>query len=295
MESGTGFEEFVAIVEAGSVTGAAETLGLPRPTVSRRLARLEERLGVRLLHRTTRRLKATRQGEVLYGKARRVVDAARQAEAEVRRLDGVPRGLLRLSAPIESAQGVFTGWLASFLATYPEVTLEVSTTSAHVDLRASGIDVALRRGAVDPSLITRTLVQDPTIAVASPGYLERAGVPAHPDDLGRHDCIVGYRAGAVAELRWPLLDGTWVPVSSTLRTNHTELRLEAAKQDVGIAMVSQYSAAQALHNGELVHVLPGVIGRLERVSLVYVEREFIDPKVRAFVDFFVAQVAASRR
>ncbi|MEM6995425.1 MAG: LysR family transcriptional regulator, partial [Myxococcota bacterium] len=138
-----GFEEFVSIVNRGSVTGAAEALGLPRPTVSKRLARLEARLGVRLLHRTTRRMKLTEQGELLYDRARRVVHAAHEAEAAVQRLDDVPRGLLRVAVPPRVPEGVFTQWLAAFLDAYPEVSLDVVGTDPHIDLVAEGFDVAL--------------------------------------------------------------------------------------------------------------------------------------------------------
>lgn len=296
MLTASGFEEFVTIVDSGSVTGAADALGLPRPTVSRRLARLEERLGVRLLHRTTRRMKMTPQGELLYVKARRVVDAAREAEAEVRRLDGVPRGSLRVSMPNAMPNGVLAGWIVDFLRAHREVSLELIASTVHVDLVAEGVDVVLRRGAIeDPSLIARTLVIDSSIAVASPQYLAAAGTPDRADALEDHACITGYRSGSVPELRWPLLDGGSVPISSPLKTNQMELRVEAAKQHLGIALVSTNVVTEALASGALVPVLPDVVGRREPVSLVYVDREFLDPKIRAFVDFIVGRVEALHR
>jgi DNA-binding transcriptional LysR family regulator len=291
--AGAGFEEFVSIVERGSVTGAAQSLGLPRPTVSKRLARLEERLGVRLLHRTTRRMTLTAQGERLYERARRVVHAANEAEAEVQRLDDVPRGLLRVLVPAGIPQVVFTQWLAEFLQAFPEVSLDVVGTDVHVDLVAEGFDVALRSGEIqDASLISRTLVVNSEIAVASPGYLERRGTPASAEDLVDHNCIVGYRGKNVPSPRWPLVDGGSTPVSGTLMTNHTGLRLEAAKRGLGIATVVDRSAAGLLDSGELVQVLPGVIGRRDYARLVYPDREFLDPKVRAFIDFIGSRVDA---
>ena len=295
MQAAQGFEEFVSIVDHNSVTGAADALGLPRPTVSRRLARLEERLGVRLLHRTTRRMNLTPQGQLLYAKARRLVDAAREAEAEVRRLDGVPRGLLRLSTPTGMAFALVSEWIVGFLALYPEVRLELVATAAHVDLVGEGFDVTVRRGAIeDPSLIARQLAVDPSIAVASPQYLETMGVPESPEALQDHNCILGFHAGLVPEVRWPLLDGGWVPVTGTLQTNQVEFRVESAKRGLGIALVSQFVANAALGSGALVRVLPEQVGRRETVSLVYADRQFLDPKVRAFVDFFAARVAARR-
>ena len=171
--SADGFEEFVAIVDNGSVSAAAESLGLPRATVSRRLARLEERLGVRLLHRTTRRMTLTPGGALLHRKASRLVTAARELEAEVRRLDGVPRGLLRMSIPPGTADSFITGWIVEFLRLYPEVSVELVASSVHVDLVAEGFDLALRHGTIDDaSLIARTISVSVTIAVASPVLMD---------------------------------------------------------------------------------------------------------------------------
>jgi len=292
----SGFEEFVSIVDHGSVTKAAENLGLPRPTVSKRLARLEERLGVRLLHRTTRRMKLTEPGEVLYERARRVVRAAHEAAAAVQRLDNVPRGLLRVSIPPRVPESIFTEWLAEFLQAYPEVSLDVVSTDVHVDLVADGFDVALRYGVInDTSLMSRTLVVNQEIAVASPRYLEARGTPTNTAALAEHNCIVGYDGHNVPNPRWPLLDGGWAHVGGTLMTNHLGLRLQAAKRDLGIAMVIDRSASEAIASGDLIWVLPEFVGRRDIARLVYREREFLDPKVRAFVDFIAARVDAIHR
>ncbi len=295
MSVAEGFEEFVAVVDCGSVTGAAELLGQPRATLSRRLSRLEARLGVRLLHRTTRRLKLTAHGEVLYGKARRVVDAAQEADAAVRRLDGVPRGLLRVSTPMGLPGAMFAAWLADFLATYPDLRVEVVATSVHVDLIADGFDVALRTGPIeDPNLIVRRVTQARLLAVASPTYLKRRGTPTTAQDLMAHDCICAFRAGTVAERQWPLREGGSIEVSSLLSTNQMQLRLAAARRHLGIALVAEVTAAAALDAGELVAVLEPIIGTQERVSLVYADRTFLDPKVRAFVDFMVKRLEAAK-
>ena len=294
MGTADGFEEFVAIVDGGSVSAAAEALGLPRATLSRRLARLEERLGVRLLHRTTRRMTLTPGGEILHRKASRLVEAAREVEAEVRRLDGIPRGLLRVSTPT-GTNTRFAGWIVEFLQHYPEVSVELIPSNVHVDLVADGFDLALRRGTIDDgSLIARTINIDATVAVASPAYLAVAGTPASPEALAEHSCIVGYRAGKLRELRWPLLDGGSVPVTGRLMTSDMQLRLEAVKRDLGIAMISEYLANAEIQQGTLIHVLPDLVGRRDRVSLVYADREFLDPKIRAFVDFLVDRIAAAR-
>lgn len=295
MRAAEDFEEFVAIVDHGSVSAAAEAAGLPRATLSRRLARLEERLGVRLLHRTTRRMTLTPAGELLHRKASRLVEAAREAEAEVRRLDGIPRGLLRVSIPPGTAHAMIASWVVEFLRLYPEVHVELIAHSVPVDLATEGIDLALRRGPVtDTSLIACTVNIDASVAVASPEYLTTAGTPQRPEDLERHNCIVGDRAGKLPQLRWPLLGGGFVPVAGTLMTNEMQLSLEAAKRGHGIALVSEYLARDDLDRGLIVRVLSDSVGRRERVNLLYIEREYLDPKVRAFVAFFVERVAAAR-
>lgn len=291
-----GFEEFVAVVEHDSVTSAAEALGLPRPTVSKRLGRLEERLGALLIHRTTRRMKLTKEGELLYERARRVVSSAREAEAEVKLAQESPRGLLRVSVPPRVPEDVFTQWMAEFLLAYPEVSLDVVGSDVHVDLVAERFDVALFYGPIeDDSLVSRTLAINQEIAVASPQYLKSHGVPASAPELVNHQCVVGYKGSNAPETRWPLLDGGSTPVSGKLTTNHDGLRMQAALQHVGIAVVAVRYAQNHLDRGELVHVLPHVLGRTAKARLVYPARQFLEPKVRAFVDFFVGRVEASRR
>jgi len=295
MRAADGFEEFVAIVEAGSLTAAALQLGIPRPTLSRRLARLEERLGVRLLHRTTRRMKMTPHGESLYGKAQLVVRTAREAEAEVRRLDGVPRGPLRVCVPGEMPHALFTGWLIAFLRAYPEVTLDVTGASAPFDLVAEGFDVALSAGlAQGESLVAKTLFWNTLSAVASPGYLATHGAPTAAADLAAHACIRTHRLAGVPERSWPLLDGGTVPVDGPLVVDPMGLRAQAAMQGLGIALVIENSIPEALASGELVPVLSSVVGRRERLSLVYPDRTYLDPKVRAFVDFIAERIEEVR-
>lgn len=285
MHATEGFEEFVATVEHGSVTAAAESLATPRPTVSRRLARLEEHLGVRLLHRSTRRLVLTPEGELLYPKARDIVEASKHALAEVQQLDEVPRGLLRISLPAGSPAAVMAEWLDDFQRRYPELTLEIAS-NIDGQLVAEGFDVAFRRGLLDhPSLYARHLVADWTIAVASPDYLETRGHPTSAADLRDHDCIVALGPGGTPDLQWSAFDDNPVDVQRRWATTDVDLRIALAKRGLGIAIVSAHTAMPELDAGNLVHVLPEVIGRRENVCLVYTERR--SPKVRAFVEFIV--------
>ena len=194
MSAAEGFEEFVAVVEAGSLTAAAEALGLPRATLSRRLARLEERLGVRLLHRTTRRLTLSLAGERLYETARQVVRMAKESEADVQRLDGVPRGLLRVSLPAGLHRPMAT-WVAEYMRAYPEVQVELVGSPERVDLVGEGFDLALRATEPeDASLVARTLARVRLLAVAHaavPRRARAAQVPGGPRPARLHRGLSG--------------------------------------------------------------------------------------------------------
>ncbi|MFT6821815.1 MAG: DNA-binding transcriptional LysR family regulator, partial [Myxococcota bacterium] len=187
----------VAVLDAGSLTGAAEHLGVPRATLSRKLARLEEQVGAVLIHRTTRRLTATEAGNELYRHARPIVDAVRAATASVRALDGVPRGLLRVTLPPGPASR-FAALISKYMTTYPEVRVEVIAVTRHVDLVREGVDVGLRAGSLTGSgLISKRLVGSTVKAVASPSYLRARGKPENATELAAHDCLVSFARGEV--------------------------------------------------------------------------------------------------
>ncbi len=287
-----GLTDFVAIVDAGSVSAAARALDVPRATLSRRLARLEDRLGVRLVHRTTRKLAPSPAGEELYRRAERILAEVREAEEAIRRLDGVPRGRLRVSSvPIGQEMRIADLFL-TFLERWPEVELELSSTARHVDLVAEGFDCALRGGVVrDQGLVARTIRTSRVCAWASADYLDRHGAPAGVDDLANHECLRSFDAisGRPAS-RWPCLDGSSILVSGRLVSSEMGLLVRAVMLGHGIALVPEEVldsiAAEGRHR--LVPVLPDTLGLRGRVSIVYPEREHLDPKVRAFVDHAVA-------
>lgn len=292
MQPSEDFDAFVAIVDAGSISEAARALGVPRATLSRQLGRLESRLGVRLLNRTTRSLVLTRAGEALYPRARGLLEGARAAVAAVQRLDDVPRGLLRLSsAPLTSP--VLGALVSAFIRAHPGVQVELHTTTRHVDLAAEQIDVALRGGVVrDPELIARRLLRSDMLAVASPDYLESEGTPGKPDDLAQHACLRGFVGGARPATAWPLVPRGKIGVDGPLVTNDLSTLLGAAIDGLGIAFLPRQLVQPEFDEGRLVPVLEGLVGLEVSLCLVWLEREFIDPKVRAFVDL-AADWAAS--
>lgn len=291
MPSADRLGEFAAVVEAGSISSAARQLDLPRASLSRRITKLEATLGVRLLHRGTRRLVLTPAGEELYQRARRIVADAEAAWAAVRRLDGVPRGLLRVTVtgPIDRALVV------GFLRDYPEIQLEVRHTTRVVDLVAEGIDVALRFGEVkDPNLVVRRLWSDRSVVVGSPEYLASAGAPTAASDLARHECLVAFAGEWAPQREWPLRGGGSVTVGGRLRCNDIGLLLDAAVAGLGLALLPSGLARRHVDAGSLVSLLEDEVGAEIPASLVYADREYIEPKVRAFIDRAAAQLRFPR-
>ncbi|MCB9680562.1 MAG: LysR family transcriptional regulator [Alphaproteobacteria bacterium] len=291
MHDAEGFDAFVAVVERGSLAAAARELGVPRPTLSRQLARLEERLGVSLLHRTTRRVVTTRAGEALYPRARRVLDEAAAAVDDVRRQDDVPRGLLRVTAPT-AFDGVVDDLFSGFLARWPEVSLELLVTPRHVDLVAEGFDVAIRAGAlVHPELVARRLMATDLIAVASPAFLARHGTPTDVDTLARMPCVLAVAENGPPTTAWPLRDGGSVTVDGPFRSNDLFARRGATLAGLGVGLVPHHVVRGALADGRLVQVLADVVGAPSHAWVVWPERAYLEPKVRAFVDHVVAAFA----
>ncbi|HLV66220.1 MAG TPA: LysR family transcriptional regulator [Polyangiaceae bacterium] len=278
---------FVKTVEARSVSRAALELGLPRATIGRRLARLEERLGVRLLQRSTRTLSLTDAGKIFHGSARLALDAVEQADDSVRREEGVVRGPLRVSLPPMTDEALL-GVLCEFAKRYPAVDLQLHFSTEFVDLRGGGFHLALRAGgALEPGLVARTLVRVPILAVAAPEYLRAHGTPKSARDLRHHRCLLGFTRGVVPESHWPLLRGGKLHVEGSFVSNSLPMLVRAALVGLGITLVPLPLVAGALEQGRLVHVLPTVVGGEARLSVVYAERELTPPQVRAFIDFLV--------
>lgn len=279
---------FTKTVDSKSLSRAAAELGVPRATIGRRLARLEERLGARLLRRTTRSLALTDAGEALYRHARLVLDAVEYAERSVRRSDGAVRGALRVSVPpVQDAS--FSAMLTEFASTHPEVRVQLHVSTAHVDLKRDGYDVAIRASsALEPGLVARTLRRDPIVAVASPAYLEAHGTPKTVRDLKHHRCVMGFARGELPETHWPLARGGRIAVTGTFFSNDLQKLHAAALAGLGIAVLPGVVMYESVARGELVHVLAGIIEAEARISVVYLEREFVPPQVRAFIDTVVA-------
>jgi DNA-binding transcriptional LysR family regulator len=279
---------FTKIVDAQSVSRAARELRVPRATVGRRLQRLEQRLGVRLLQRSTRSLVLTDAGAALYRHARLALDAVREAELSVKRSDDSPRGQLRVSAP-PIAKLSFYAMLNAFLLAHPEVNLQIHFTTQHVDLKRAGYDVAIRGSSeLEPGLVARMLGRTPLVAVAAPAYLARSGPLRTPRDLRNHHCLLGFAKGELPQLHWIDDRGRAIHVAGRLAANDIAFLCQAAIAGLGIAFLPLMQVREALASGALVRVLEGSLESESLMAVVYVEREFQPAAVRAFVAAVVA-------
>lgn len=279
---------FVAIVEAGSLSGAGRRMHISAAMVSKRLARLEARLGAALAHRTTRRLLLTDVGQAFYEDVRRILEATRAAEARVAGRIGQPGGRLRVSAPTSFGRLHIAPYLKDFLDLYPRIELTLDLDDGFVDLFDERIDVAIRIAA-EPggSLIMHRLAENRRILCAAPAYLAAHGSPATIAALSGHRLLA-----ADHQLPWRL-EGSAGPVSvdgtSAVRTNSSEVARELTVAGLGIALRSTWDIGPALRDGRLVRILPDVGGASDvAIYAVQLRGSEDSPNVRAFVEHFRA-------
>lgn len=275
---------FTRVVQAGSFTAAARLLAMPKSSVSKKVADLEDRIGVRLLQRTTRRLGLTDAGRVYFERCARIVSDLEDADAAVGHLQATPRGLLRVTAPLSFG---FLGRIAAtFLDAHPEVRVEVACTDRVVDLVDEGFDVAIRAGALaDSSLHARRLALLRSVVVASPAYLREHGTPRAPDDLAAYACLAF--SGSRTPTLWSLRTGRHVQdvrVAVRMTANDLDLVLDAARAGAGLAMAADFLVADDLAAGRLLRVLPGWASTETPVHAVYPTSRHLSPKVIAFVE-----------
>ena len=288
METLPGIAVFAEVVEAGSFTAAADRLELSKAVVSKHVSRLEQRLGARLFHRTTRRLTLTEAGEALYRGSAAALAELKEVQNDVAQLAGAPRGRLRVSAPTYFGTVTLAPMLKPFLARYPEVTLDLDLDDRMIDLVKDRFDVAIRiSSSLDPSLVARRLATSALVVVASPPYLRSRGHPKVPADVREHACLGYSRAKMPNEWRFRARKGPWIAVTidAALYCNNDFALKQAALDGLGIAMFPRFFVASELDSGKLVQVLPGYDMPALTISAVYATRRHVPPKVRAFVDF----------
>ncbi|MFC5509385.1 LysR family transcriptional regulator [Bosea massiliensis] len=286
---------FAAVVEQGSFSAAGRLLGLSPSAVSRTIDRIEARLGVRLLLRSTRALSITAEGQAYLQAARRILADLYDAEQQIAD-QGAPRGRLRVSAALSHGRLCIVPLLRDFAALYPHILVDIALTDTVIDVAAGQADVAVRFGILaDSTLTARKLGETRRLIVASPDYLARFGAPQTPEDLHRHNCLnFNFRR---AEPVWPFLrDGREfaLTVKGNIEANNGETLGQLAAIGVGIARVGAFSVAQEIAEGRLVPILEAFNpGDVEIIHAVFVGGATTPARIRVFVDFLAARLSRS--
>ena len=282
---------FTYVVEHGGFTAAAEATQLPKSNISRRIASLEERLGVRLLERTTRKVHVTEIGDIYYRHCRRMLDEADHADLYVEKAMESPRGTLRVSATVNVGQQLLAPLVAEFMSQYPEVQFELVWTNRLIDVIDEGFDLAIRIGALqDSSLVARRLGQWRLFLYASAEYLKARGTPQKPEDLQEHDCLV--MSDMRGSNQWTLSMGDvaeLVVLTPRASVNDFDTLRRMVADGGGIAILPSYMHFGDYHN-RLVRVLDDWTGWLTELNAIFPSRRGATPKVRAFLDFIIVRL-----
>lgn len=279
---------FCVLVKQGSLAATARELNLTPPAVSRRLSLLEERLGVRLLNRTTRRMSLTSEGEVYFENAQRILSDIDEMEQRVSSSRAAPRGLLRVNAPLGFGRSYIGPSISGFSKAYPDVEVQLHLTDRTIALPDEAIDISIRFGNIpDSRLIAKKIAANRRLLCASPAYLRSAGLPTHPHDLTQHDCIV-LRQNETAYGNWRFSRGKvneTVKVHGKLSTNDGEVALKWALEGHGVLMRAEWDVAKYLRSGRLVQVLADYETPPADIYAVYLERLNLSAKVSYFVEY----------
>lgn len=289
---------FSVLCQHPTLAAAARHLGLSPPAVSRRLAALEARLGVRLLNRTTRRQSLTPEGERYVQEGQRILDDIEQLEQALAASRQVPRGLLRINAGFGFGRRHLGPAVADFITLYPQVEVQLHLGDRPLDLAAEGMDVGIRFGlGPDSGLLARKIASNRRLLCAAPDYLRRHPIPAVPTELARHHCIV-IRENDRAFNTWRLVSGNGqvsVKVAGPLSANHGEVAVDWALKGHGVLLRSEWDIAPYLRSGELVRILPEWSGEAADIHAVYLQRHHLSAKIRMFIDFLAERFAGFRR
>jgi DNA-binding transcriptional LysR family regulator len=294
MDRLSGLMAFVKTADLGSFVAAGRVLEISASAVGKAVGKLEMQLGVRLLQRSTRRIQLTEEGRLFHERCRRILDDLDDAQAMLSRAAEMPRGKLRVSAPIVGYHFLMP-LIPEFLARYPEVELDVDFNDRIVDLIEEGIDVVIRSGDLpDSGLVSRPLNMFCFVLCASPAYLQRHGTPATPRELEHHAAIRFRFPNSGKLLEWPVKRTAQAPeprLRSAIAFNNMEALLAATVQGLGIACMPDFLVRDALAEGHIVRVLDGHLDEGGRFSALWPSSRQLSPKVRVFVDHLGARLA----
>jgi DNA-binding transcriptional LysR family regulator len=284
-----GVNEFVAVAETGSFTQAALRLNTSVANVSRRVAALEEYLAIKLLLRTTRQVSLTEAGGLYYQHCKHLVEGLELAELAVSEMQLVPKGRLKVTAPVTFGEQKIAPLLLEFVQFYPQVELELVLTNQTLDIIDQGIDLAIRLGQLsDSTLVAKKLSNRQLFVCATPHYLNQYGEPHTLSELGKHHCLIGTYD------HWRFTEGTharMVKVSGRVRCSSGMVLLDAALKGMGLAQLPDYYVEQFLQSGQLVEVLSDYKDQREGVWALYSHHRHLSPKVRLLVDYLADQLS----
>ena len=289
MDTLTAMSVFAAVVENNSLAGAARAKNISPSVVSKQLAALEDRLGVRLLNRTTRRISLTEVGSAYYDRCKRILADVDEAEVAVSQSHAAPRGRLKITAPTTFAHRHVAPHLPSFIARFPDVEVQLLVNDRIVDLVDEGIDLAIRISVLkDSSLIARKLANNVRSIVAAPEYLSRHGRPHVPDELIQHTLLTYPPGNQIND--WHFMVGgteTVIRAKGAIMTSNGDSILKAVQAGGGLAMLPSFMTGEHIKSGRLIEVLSEFVREDVPIYAVYPSSRHLSPKVRAFVDFLI--------
>ncbi|MGB0467034.1 MAG: LysR substrate-binding domain-containing protein [Pontibacterium sp.] len=281
---------YIRVVDLKSFSLAAEEMGISSSSVSKQISHLEQHIGARLLQRTTRRLSVTEVGAAYYEKCQKIIADVEEAESLVSQLQGEPRGTLRIYCNMTFGQMQLAKAIPEFMAAYPDIKVDITLDDRPPDLVRDGFDLAIRIAdpqLPDSSLIAREISKLPMFICTTPEYLEKQGVPEHPEDLKKHNCLVFVHAANANQ--WSLSrDGErcTVQVEGDVRANNSLVVRESVLAHRGIANLAYFVISRFVESGELLRVFPAYQPEKLSVFAVYPDRKYISPKVSSFIEFF---------
>ena len=283
-----GLRVFAKIVSLGSMTSAAEELGLSLAAVSKRLANFEHRVGVQLIHRSTRQLSVSEEGRTLYQYARKILEEMARAEEAMLEQKDLISGCLRITAPKSFGQRRLLPIMTEFCHRYPHMKFELYFSDEVKDLIADGLDLAIRYGVLpDSRLVARQILPNNRVLCTAPDYAERYGLPSSLDELGEHRCIA---LGNSAETYWQFDTGK-AAIHGYFLCSDGEISHQLALQGLGIAMKSYWDVADDLATGRLIQVLPQTGIAEAPISVVYPKHRELSPRVRVLIDYILEQMS----
>lgn len=280
---------FTRVVELNSFTKAAQSLNVPKATLSSQVLALEKRLGVKLLHRTTRHVSVTSDGAVYYERANKLLQDLEETESVVSQARVTHKGRLRVDVSATVARQIILPALNDFLRRYPEISFELGCTDRTVDLLEEGVDCAIRGGMpIDESLVAKKLIETSRITCASPAYLEQHGTPTTLEALAQHS-VVNFqspRTGKVIPFNYVLNDQpTYIEGQRKLMANEIDACVTAALADIGIVQLPYFAVRSHIESGRLIRLLPNYASEITPVYVVYLQNKHLSANVRAFVDW----------